>query len=314
MGFIGQITWKNNWFFVAPLAVLGIFLLYILLPGVRIFNLEDKQLAELRVKKDQLNKILQDVVLQSEASVCLGEELVIPLSSVDDLAPRRNTSVVLDKLESSVVLVLSGNGDASAIGSGFFVSPSTIVTNGHVVEGSASTGSDVIVLNRNIGVQRARISDIQYSKNYAEDFALLTIDENVGTPLTLVNAQSPTDYKLDEVFAAGFPGAVIESDEEFINLLETGKFSAPDLVITDGTINSHQKVFGEVTAFIHTAQISGGNSGGPLVNQCGDVLGVNTFINSTTDGVRNFALSSSELLRFLSRSMVVPRVAAKECN
>ena len=39
---------------------------------------------------------------------------------------------------------------------------------------------------------------------------------------------------------------------------------------------------------------------------------MNTFINSSTDGVRNFSLVSSELLRFLSRSMVVPRVSARE--
>jgi len=129
-----------------------------------------------------------------------------------------------------------------------------------------------------------------------------------------VNVQSPGEYKLDKVFAAGFPGSVIESDEDFINLIQTDEFSVPDLVITDGTVSSHQKVFGEVLAFVHTAQISGGNSGGPLVNQCGHVMGMNTFIKPSNDGVRNFSLVSSELLRFLSRSMVVPRVSARECK
>ena len=309
MDFLKQ-TWQQSWFFLIPVILLVSFLVYILLPGVRISHQDSEKLSELREEKEILNNTLKDLTIQSEAAVCMGEELVVPSGNVDDLMRPQNASEVVAKLEKSVVLILSENG----FGSGFFVTPSKIVTNGHVVQDSATKGSEVFVVNENIGVHRAKVSDIQFSGEYAEDFALLSIDEQVGIPLTLVNVQSPGDYKLDKVFAAGFPGSVIESDEDFINLIQTDEFSVPDLVITDGTVSSHQKVFGEVLAFVHTAQISGGNSGGPLVNQCGDVMGMNTFINSSTDGVRNFSLISSELLRFLSRSMVVPRVSARECK
>ena len=309
MDFLKQ-TWQQSWFFLIPVILLVSFVVYILLPGVRISHQDSEKLSELREEKEILNNTLKDLTIQSEAAVCMGEELVVPSGNVDDLMPPQNVSEVVAKLEKSVVLILSENG----FGSGFFVTPSKIVTNGHVVQDAATKGSEVFVVNENIGVHRAKVSDIQFSGEYAEDFALLSIDEQVGIPLTLVNVQSPGDYKLDKVFAAGFPGSVIESDEDFINLIQTDEFSVPDLVITDGTVSSHQKVFGEVLAFVHTAQISGGNSGGPLVNQCGDVMGMNTFINSSTDGVRNFSLVSSELLRFLSRSMVVPRVSARECK
>ena len=309
MDFLKQ-TWQQSWFFLIPVILLVSFVVYILLPGVRISHQDSEKLSELREEKEILNNTLKDLIIQSEAAVCMGEELVVPSGNVDDLMPPQNASEVVAKLEKSVVLILSENG----FGSGFFVTPSKIVTNGHVVQDSATKGSEVFVVNENIGVHRAKVSDIQFSGEYAEDFALLSIDEQVGIPLTLVNVQSPGDYKLDKVFAAGFPGSVIESDEDFINLIQTDEFSVPDLVITDGTVSSHLKVFGEVLAFVHTAQISGGNSGGPLVNQCGNVMGMNTFINSSTDGVRNFSLVSSELLRFLSRSMVVPRVSARECK
>ena len=309
MNFLRQ-TWQQSWFFLIPVILLVSFVVYILLPGVRLSHQDSEELSQLREKKETLNNTLKDLTLQSEVAVCMGEELVVPSGNVDDLMPPQNASEVVTKLEKSVVLILAENG----FGSGFFVTPSKIVTNGHVVQNSASKGSEVFVVNKNIGVHRAKVSDIQFSGDYAEDFALLSIDEQVGIPLTLVNVQSPGDYKLDKVFAAGFPGSVIESDEDFINLLQTDEFSVPDLVITDGTVSSHQKVFGEVLAFVHTAQISGGNSGGPLVNQCGNVMGMNTFINSSSDGVRNFSLVSSELLRFLSRSMVVPRVSARECK
>jgi len=309
MDFLKQ-TWQQSWFFLIPVILLVSFVVYILLPGVRISHQDSEKLSQLREEKEILNNTLKDLTIQSEAAVCMGEELVVPSGNFDDLMPPQNASEVVAKLEKSVVLILSENG----FGSGFFVTPSKIVTNGHVVQDAATKGLEVFVVNENIGVHRAKVSDIQFSADYAEDFALLSINEQVGIPLTLVNVQSPGDYKLDKVFAAGFPGSVIESDEDFINLLQTDEFSVPDLVITDGTVSSHQKVFGEVLAFVHTAQISGGNSGGPLVNQCGNVIGMNTFINSSTDGVRNFSLVSSELLRFLSRSMVVPRVSARECK
>jgi len=309
MDFLKQ-TWQQSWFFLIPVILLVSFVVYILVPGVRISHQDSEKLSQLREEKEILNNTLKDLTIQSEAAVCMGEELVVPSGNIDDLMPPQNASEVVAKLEKSVVLILSENG----FGSGFFVTPSKIVTNGHVVQDAATKGLEVFVVNENIGVHRAKVSDIQFSGDYAEDFALLSINEQVGIPLTLVNVQSPGDYKLDKVFAAGFPGSVIESDEDFINLIQTDEFSVPDLVITDGTVSSHQKVFGEVLAFVHTAQISGGNSGGPLVNQCGDVMGMNTFINSSTDGVRNFSLVSSELLRFLSRSMVVPRVSARECK
>jgi len=309
MDFLKQ-TWQQSWFFLIPVILLVSFVVYILLPGVRISHQDSGKLSELREEKEILNNTLKDLTIQSEAAVCMGEELVVPSGNIDDLMPPQNASEVVAKLEKSVVLILSENG----FGSGFFVTPSKIVTNGHVVQDASTKGLEVFVVNENIGVHRAKVSDIKFSGDYAEDFALLSINEQVGIPLTLVNVQSPGDYKLDKVFAAGFPGSVIESDEDFINLIQTDEFSVPDLVITDGTVSSHQKVFGEVLAFVHTAQISGGNSGGPLVNQCGDVMGMNTFINSSTDGVRNFSLVSSELLRFLSRSMVVPRVSARECK
>ena len=309
MDFLKQ-TWQQSWFFLIPVILLVSFVVYILLPGVRISHQDSEKLSQLRKEKEILNNTLKDLTIQSETAVCMGEELVVPSGNVDDLMPPQNASEVVAKLEKSVVLILSENG----LGSGFFVTPSKIVTNGHVVQDAATSGSEVFVVNENIGVHRAKVSDIQFSGDYAEDFALLSINEQVGIPLTLVNVQSPGDYKLDKVFAAGFPGSVIESDEDFINLIQTDEFSVPDLVITDGTVSSDQKVFGEVLAFVHTAQISGGNSGGPLGNHCGDVMGMNTFINSSTDGVRNFSLVSSELLRFLSRSMVVPRVSARECK
>ena len=60
---------------------------------------------------------------------------------------------------------------------------------------------------------------------------------------------------------------VIQTDTNFF----------PDLTITRGTISSEQKIKGGFEAFYHTAKIARGNSGGPLTDKCGDVLGINTW-------------------------------------
>lgn len=306
--------WRENWYIIAPILMLGILITYFLVFDARKISENTDRIIELREQKAMLKQSLNELDFQWEGAVCMGEELVIPTGNIEEIMPPQNASEVVSKLENSVVLVLSGNGEEIGFGSGFFVTPSKIVTNGHVVIHSVVSGSEIYIVNSTIGVRQARVIDIQFEDDSSEDFALLSIQGEIGKPLTIVNLGELKNYKLSEVLAAGFPGAVIQSDAEFIKMLKMQESSVPDLVITDGTISSYQKVFGEVSAFVHTAQISEGNSGGPLVNFCGEVMGVNTFINASDDGIRNFSQISSELLRFLSRSGLTPRVAARECK
>jgi S1-C subfamily serine protease len=305
--------WNKFWHLIAPTIISFIFLGYILLPEVIIPDQATDRLTALRAEKAVLEQSLKTLKRNSAEAICLGENLVLPATSSDDNVPSDSADDIIGKLEQSVVLIIAETGEGIALGSGFFVGPRQLVTNGHVVKAAADDGT-VFVLSRRTGAHQAKIVALQFDDDYSQDFALLSIADAVGIPLTLSNTEKPTDYKLKEVYAAGFPSSVIESDFDFIKLFETDELSVPDLVITDGTISSYQKVFGDVAAFVHTAQISPGNSGGPLVNACGDVVGVNTFINSNENGVRSFSLVSHEVIKFLSRSGVAPRVAAKECN
>ena len=109
MDFLKQ-TWQQSWFFLAPVILLVSFVVYILLPGVRISHQDSEKLFQLREEKEILNNILKDLTLKSETAVCMGEELVVPSGSVDDLMPPQNASEVVAKLEKSVVLILSENG------------------------------------------------------------------------------------------------------------------------------------------------------------------------------------------------------------
>jgi serine protease Do len=66
---------------------------------------------------------------------------------------------------------------------------------------------------------------------------------------------------------------------------------------------------------VHDANIGRGNSGGPLVDSCGRVIGINSFL-SVSDGIDSpvaFALSARELAAFLEKAKVTPSIVTTPC-
>ena len=309
-------TIRYSWFILGPTIFLIFLLFYLLMPDAILKQSSLDAEHFLLEKKANLEADVRALREVKEKAVCSGDQLVIPKNNKDALLPPNKLDTLVHKLEESVVLILvyfEKNG-MLAMGSGFFVSPSLILTNGHVVSGEGKKPSAVYIVNKFLGIRPVEVQNVKFDDDFSEDFAVLSLGENVGTPLPLKKIQDPNNLKLVQVYSAGFPASVVESDEKFLDLINSDDVSVPDLVVTDGTISSYQKFFGAVSAFVHTAQISQGNSGGPLVNRCGQVLGINTFLISEDDGIRNFSLTSSEILNYLSRLGINPNVAAAECD
>jgi S1-C subfamily serine protease len=211
---------------------------------------------------------------------------------------------VAELLTQAVVLIIApgrGQDDDASIGSGFFVALDLIATNRHVVEGADP--DEIAVTSKKLGrITRARVvAQTPNSEIGSPDIALLRVEGTPGVqPLAFSTAAAP----LDPVIAPGFPGLLLQSDEAFARLKRGDVSAVPEVILTNGKINAIQSAPGGMRIMPHSAAVSGGNSGGPLADACGRVLGINTFITANREQVvhANYAQKSDGIVPFLRQN------------
>ena len=147
--------------------------------------------------------------------------------------------------------------DQSVSGSGFFVSDAGyIVTNAHVVDGTQSVR---IILSNGSELNASVVGADTYN-----DIAVLKADGPVPAVAPLGN--SDVLQPGETVIAIGSPLG------DFKNTVTVGVVSATGRSIDTGEAY-------QIEGLVQTdAAINQGNSGGPLVNLAGEVIGVNTLI------------------------------------
>ena len=215
-----------------------------------------------------LNKISNQRNITSSSS--LPDLTFAASKSIDAVVHVKNTSIVEDN-DSWALQFFYGDDSRKKVGtgSGVIISPDGyIVTNYHVIENS----SEVIVTTNDNKEYEAVI--IGFDEIY--DIAVLKID---------------SDKSLDYIFFG-------DSDSTLIGewVLAVGNPYNLNSTVTAGIISSKSRDLNEYDqknqSFIQTdAAVNFGNSGGALVNIEGELIGINTLIQSMTGGYVGYSFA-----------------------
>jgi S1-C subfamily serine protease len=206
-----------------------------------------------------------------------------------------------------------------AFGSGFFIGkkgkdPEYLITNHHVVEDYLEYGEGKAVdvelddgTATSVKVKlRVYFDQDDYVEAYVEDYnetkdiALLRLSSETDErkPIALC---SPTEDMIGTtIYCVGFPGS---ADNSYVDAMSS--WGKEDATVTTGTISRFLTTSGTGVKSIQTdAVIQHGNSGGPMVNSKGSVIGIDTYIVDTDGESHYYAISIDEALSILDNNDV----------
>lgn len=192
--------------------------------------------------------------------------------------------------KNSVVAVISQDG--MSYGTGFAIGEvgkpvEYIVTNNHVVQGDAGNTTATIAFD--LASNDFVLANV-YFFDAAKDVAVLKLPKPTDKRQAMILCPME-DVDPDDAFAAlGYPGN---------QATDWPKYNMDDITITKGGIKKADRING-IDVYMLDLAITHGNSGGPLVNSKGEVVGINTFgLNDD-----NYAIAIDELLKVIDTDRI----------
>jgi len=243
-----------------------------------------------------INRLYQQV--QSDRTTCDQQ-----LKQIKEADP--DLGIVVAQALPSLVSVYAINWETEEIiasGSGFFLDTDLVITNYHLVEELVEVDAFYAEEEREYVLiatldRQLRLAEVVFTGNEEEDLVVLLATEYTLDPTTGEEVEAPQDY----------PALNLSFDVEVGDrVLALGNpLGEPEGAITEGIITVIQEPAeaiegGEVLTLQTDASINGGNSGGPLLNLAGEVVGVNTWGLEDPQKL-NLAIAAEVLDDFLAR-------------
>lgn len=257
-------TERRSWRRIAVVAAVVLLALTVLATDVT--------LLRLNAAAERDRRMLAALAAQEEATARrlteLGQREESELASVKGkLAAQLDSAAITGKVLPAVVTIETPDGT----GSGFAVSArngtTSIVTAFHVVAGVWRSGARGVRVKGSSGPIDGTITNASED----DDLALVTVSATL--PVLAISLTKPDDG--EPVLVAGSPKGL-------------------DGTVTSGIVSSTKRTVGGKAFVQFSAAVNPGNSGGPLVNRSGKVLGVVTLGSTTTEGLA-MAVPSSRL-------------------
>lgn len=208
-----------------------------------------------------------------------------------------------------VIVIENDDGETYPIshGTGFAITPERIVTNAHVIAEARADSALSIAIVPSDGGRIVYGKIVAYSDR--NDLALLATTSKMNLPpLTIAGTGDPDS---GTVVSVGYP----------MNVDRAQGLGADDIIRPQPPVKSRGYLSGsrpsrDFDTVLHTAPIGRGSSGGPLLDNCGRVIGVNSFgtEGGSADSEFYFAVSIRELLPFLRDNAIVPQVNSLPCR
>ena len=177
-------------------------------------------------------------------------------------------------------------------GSGFFISEKGyIATNHHVVDGA----TQLQVTYKQEGISKTYKAEVVVT-DPTNDLAIIKIVDNNFTPLPQIPYMftAKTEDVGTSVFALGYP--------------KTQKLGE-EIKYTDGTISAKTGAAGDIRVYQITVPITHGNSGGPLFDVNGNLVGITSSGWENEDNI-NYAIKSiylKNLIEVMPESITLPQ-------
>ncbi len=171
-----------------------------------------------------------------------------------------------EEVYESVFVIYSGN----ALGSGFALGKDCIVTNAHVVENR----NDVVVKTYSGEEYRAFVVGMDKDR----DIAVLGVKGKTFKYIPVADKENVNTG--DDIYAIGAPKSMAYT-------------------LTKGVISAKERQIGNYSYIQIDAAINEGNSGGPLLNDNGEVLGMNTLKMMDSEGI-GLAIPMKDVCSYLS--------------